>query len=298
MLTVEGEEDTATSGLTVSSNNHGVLIATNDDMEMLVRASSPLPSPSQLTNDVISLIRASKRERAESEGCASTPSSSALDNRGFSASSASIRSNDVFRTNDGKASGDVSDGGPGESAAPVAAWGKKSGRAVNVRPRLGNSTEKDSVNPDEELVFKRAPVPVKSTPVPRRREENAAAPCGGLSQLLKAPSGSNGRSQQNKTHIRIFLFDDDHTKLSVGVSPSTTVEGTIIEALAVHAREGSRSGLRLGKQAEKFELRLHECDGLPDDDLPALEQIEKDHAVRRSGILLMPRGRRRAGRGR
>ena len=67
------------------------------------------------------------------------------------------------------------------------------------------------------------------------------------------------------------------------------MEGTIIEALAVHAREGSRSR-RDWENSRKFELRLHECDGLPDDDLPALERSRKDHAVRRSGILLMPRG--------
>lgn len=96
-----------------------------------------------------------------------------------------------------------------------------------------------------------------------------------LSQLLNSTEGSKsgcGSAPASGVGISLTIYLPNKSPLSVEVDPSDTVDSAINTILNVDKASDSPSSSLHHHAPECYELRLHEGDGEPDEDFPALDR--------------------------
>jgi len=129
--------------------------------------------------------------------------------------------------------------------------------AAAVRPAVAAVTSPVVVAPAAApLEFKK--VPVRHVPLEAQR--------GGLAlELLSAKrEGSVVGSGGAGSSVKLKIFLPDRMPFEIRVSKTATVEETIRATIERCMKKGARS--------EQYELRMHDSDGLPDEDFPALDR--------------------------
>ena len=103
-------------------------------------------------------------------------------------------------------------------------------------------------------------------------KETICIPPSGISGLSKLLQGSGKLLEANGLNLLVYL--PNQQPLSIQVNKSATVEQTIEKVLKLH-KESKDKTLILPGSAACYELRLHEEDGLPEEDFPALERTRE-----------------------
>ncbi|CAE7909850.1 unnamed protein product, partial [Symbiodinium sp. KB8] len=90
---------------------------------------------------------------------------------------------------------------------------------------------------------------------------------GGLGEALRAKAAESGRA--GKLTLRIYLPDKSTVQLAV---PEECSVGETLTEVVRECRDKDRG---LKGDSTCYELRLHDGDGEPDDDFPALDRTRK-----------------------
>ena len=149
-------------------------------------------------------------------------------------------------------------------------------RAATPRPAAKQNTNgedgKNAVTPIP-LSGLKAPLEFKKKPVAQRAQA-AAQQKSLLSAGLSAVKRQGGiigatpgaMANPNVPSVKLTIYLPDRRPLEIHVAKTATVEQAIVAVL-------ERSRDKFGKRKpERYEMRMHDSDGLPDDDFPALDR--------------------------
>jgi hypothetical protein len=108
----------------------------------------------------------------------------------------------------------------------------------------------------------------------KRQGSVVGAGAGGLACCVRVEGlgrvSADGRRAAGNVRLKIYL--PDRRPMELRVSKLATVEETI--------RASLDRGIRRGLKAERYELRMHDEDGLPNEDFPALDRSSVISEVR------------------
>ncbi len=153
-------------------------------------------------------------------------------------------------------SGNSGDGGGGDGGGGGGSGGSDGdGTAGGRRPALGRGDSTHGAARAEPAAAPPPPVVVPS----------------GISLLFGA--GDQGGTAGGVPMLKILAYLPDRSPLKFKLKESGTIEDTIVEILRLHRESGNDPPLRGG--ADCYELRLHDEDGEPDEDFPALERTRQ-----------------------
>lgn len=138
---------------------------------------------------------------------------------------------------------------------------------TNPKPRTTESVQhkpgKGTSNSNENAPVAPAPFSVQ--------RETIIPPSTGLSGLSKMLQKSGKNSDQG---LNLLVYLPDRQPLTFQISKSATVEQTIVKVLQLH-KDSKEKTVQLRGTAANYELRLHEEDGMPEEDFPALERTRE-----------------------
>ena len=138
----------------------------------------------------------------------------------------------------------------------------------NPKPRTTESVQhkqgKGTSNSDESVAVTPAPFSVQ--------RETIIPPSTGLSGLSKMLQKSGKNSDQG---LELLVYLPDRQPLTFQISKSATVEQTIVKVLQLHKDSKEKYFDDLRGTAANYELRLHEENGEPEEDFPALERTRE-----------------------
>ncbi|KAE9356134.1 hypothetical protein PR003_g2484 [Phytophthora rubi] len=149
---------------------------------------------------------------------------------------------------------------------------KKSSVAASVKTADkddGAATAAEKKQPGDGFTFEKEEVePIsfhESSLLDKALKGPAAAAMGARPQMMGADGGA-------VLHLTIYLPTRDEMKIDL--YDVSTVDEAIQELLRVHQAETTQPPLYYG-HPECYELRLHDSDGIPDEDFPALDRSRK-----------------------
>ncbi|KAL4109439.1 hypothetical protein PRIC1_001139 [Phytophthora ramorum] len=145
---------------------------------------------------------------------------------------------------------------------------KKSSAAASVK----NGEKEDPVEPkkqDDGFTFEKEEVPPISFHEASMLDKALKGPAGAAVGARPPAMGADGGAV---LHLTIYLPTRDEMKIDL--YDVSTVDEAIQELLRVHQVEARQPSLYYG-HPECYELRLHDSDGIPDEDFPALDRSRK-----------------------
>lgn len=131
----------------------------------------------------------------------------------------------------------------------------------------GNRLLKLLGNPDSNSsdIFAKCAIPPKPViPTVEDGQENSA-PISALTAMLTDPKKRQKNNVASADSSEVTIYLPDRGEMTLSLKYTNTVQQTIRIILKKHKNEGIRPALQYG-QPEQYELRLHEGDGLPDED--------------------------------
>ncbi|GMF12807.1 unnamed protein product [Phytophthora lilii] len=181
-----------------------------------------------------------------------------------SISAANGKGDDAAKTREGREKSVASSAMSRRRTSTQAGRDKKGSVAASVKNGDKQDGEKDKRTPDDGFTFEKEEVPPisfhESSLLDKALKGPAAAAMGAIPPMMGADGGA-------VLHLTIYLPTRDEMKIDL--YDVSTVDEAIQELLRVHQAETLQPPLYYG-HPECYELRLHDSDGIPDEDFPGL----------------------------
>ena len=100
--------------------------------------------------------------------------------------------------------------------------------------------------------------------------DKTTVPVSELTNLLKI---ADGDKKQTVGNLKLNIYLPDRSLMAIAVHDSGTVESVIKEVIKINLEQHTQN--KLYTNSDYYELRLHDEDGLPDEDCPALDRKRK-----------------------
>lgn len=172
----------------------------------------------------------------------------------------------IISTN-GKAGDDKSKDGKSVASSAVSRR-RASTQAAREKKEAAAKEEAEAKKPDDGFVFEKEnvePLSFHETSLLDKALKGPAAAAGARPPMMGADGGA-------VLHLTIYLPTRDEMKIDL--YDVSTVDEAIQELLRCHQADARQPALYYG-HPECYELRLHDSDGIPDEDFPALDRSRK-----------------------